>query len=400
MSNELVHSRTLVLEPQKGSPWADEMVLNPAIIQDPQSHRIHMLFRATGPWPQKQIPGHPLPYPIFLGYAFSEDGGKTWEADFSRPALAPALQYEYEDIYVNNGDHEKVVNYSNGCIEDPRLFFLEGECFVIVACRLMPPGPYWIHDEPSQCAPLWIKTEENPFGKAASENVTVNVLYKVDLALLSQKKYEEAFEYVIHLTDPEMGEDRDVVLFPEKLMINGKRKYVCLHRPFVPKNYPGINESLPSIFICSADNIKDLWNETATQTVLASPLFNWEGDRIGASTTPLRISDKEWLLCYHGKQDAVVGYTQSFMILEEKEDSFPVIKHRCSDRLMFAKEPWELPNRFKTPCVFITGLIKLGAELLISYGAADEKAGIARIPLDPLISFLRTFDAQGRKIRL
>ena len=156
MDMTLIHSRALVLEPRKGSPWADEMVLNPAIVEDPQTGRIHMLFRATGPWPQKRLPGRPLPYPIFLGHACSEDRGRSWKADFSRPALAPSLKYEIKDIYIRNAGGKTVVNHANGCIEDPRLFFLERQCYMTAACRLMPPGPYWIDDEPSQCAPEWI----------------------------------------------------------------------------------------------------------------------------------------------------------------------------------------------------------------------------------------------------
>ena len=145
MPVKFIHSRKLVLEPQKGSPWAEEMVLNPAVVEDPKTGRIHMMFRATGPWPSRQIPGRPMPYPIFLGYAYSDDNGTSWTPDFSRPALAPALNYEINDIYIRNCDGEKVVNHANGCIEDPRLFFLEGQCYVIVACRMMPPGPYWIN---------------------------------------------------------------------------------------------------------------------------------------------------------------------------------------------------------------------------------------------------------------
>jgi hypothetical protein len=92
-----------VLKPHPGIEWADTMVLNPAIIADPDPNypeRLHMLFRATGPWPCAQQPGKPLPYPIFLGYARSEDNGLTWDADFSHPALAPALATKAEDMYI------------------------------------------------------------------------------------------------------------------------------------------------------------------------------------------------------------------------------------------------------------------------------------------------------------
>jgi hypothetical protein len=118
----------------------------------------------------------------------------------------------------------------------------EGECYATTACRMFPPGPYWEHDEPTQCAPEWIFSEANPFGKAASKNVTVNVLFKVHLDYLAQKKYEQAFEYVTYLTDPRFGEDRDVLFFPERLEINGKQKIVMLHRPFQPSLYPCVKE--------------------------------------------------------------------------------------------------------------------------------------------------------------
>jgi len=397
MAKSLVHSRQLVLEPQPGSPWAEEMVLNPGIIRDPVTDRIHMLFRATGPWHEKQITGRPPPYPIFLGYAWSDDAGQTWSADFSRPALAPSLHYEIADIYIRNVDGEKVVNHANGCIEDPRLVMLDGQCFLVVACRMMPPGPYWIHDDPSQCAPAWIKTPANPFGRAASENVTVNVLYKVSLAHLVKNDYDKAFRYVRHLTDPQLGEDRDVVLFPEKLKVCGRKQFVCIHRPVNPRNYSFVTRDLPpSIMICASDDLQTIWNETGTQSIMASPLFPWEGNRIGASAPPLRISDHEWLLCYHGKQDDTAGYTQSFMILEEQANGLPRVKHRCSERLMFAQEPWEMPHKFKTPCVFVTGLIRLDDDtLMISYGAADERAAVARASYSALLKHVRMFDQAG-----
>ena len=46
-----------VLEPKEGCPWADTMVLNPAIVKDPETDVLHMLFRATGPWPEKNLRG-------------------------------------------------------------------------------------------------------------------------------------------------------------------------------------------------------------------------------------------------------------------------------------------------------------------------------------------------------
>ncbi len=115
------------LTPQPGCPWAETMVLNPAIVKDPDSNALHMLFRASGPYPgEKARPDCVEPYPIFLGYARSDDLGRTWAADFSRPALAPALEYEMDRIYAVDDEGRRVVNYANGCIEDPRIFIIEG----------------------------------------------------------------------------------------------------------------------------------------------------------------------------------------------------------------------------------------------------------------------------------
>jgi predicted GH43/DUF377 family glycosyl hydrolase len=390
--------RVFVMRANPDCPWASEMVLNPAVIEDPKSKRLHMLFRATGPFSNLQHAGQPAPYPISLGYAYSDDVGETWTIDFSKPCLFPALSQNLDEIYINSSQGKKVVNHANGCIEDPRLFFLDDECYMTVACRMFAPGPYWIKDDPIQCAPSWALTSEHPFGRAASENVTVTVLYKVDLASLSSGDYEGAFKYVCNLTDPFIGENRDVIVFPEKLSINGRKCYVALHRPWEISRYENLaSEKKPSIVMCYSDTLEGLAYETASQEVLARPLFEWEGNRIGASGPLVKISDTEWLLSYHGKQDATVGYTQSFMILETRDGSMPQVIHRCSERVMFPVEDWEMPGRFKTPVIFITGMVTVKDRLLIAYGAADERVGIAWFSLSNVISFTRQFNAVGER---
>jgi predicted GH43/DUF377 family glycosyl hydrolase len=72
------------------------MVLNPAVIEDPDTGRIHMLVRVSGPCPEKRLEGKPMPFPIFFSYAWSDDGGENFEFDFERPALSPTVEYEEE----------------------------------------------------------------------------------------------------------------------------------------------------------------------------------------------------------------------------------------------------------------------------------------------------------------
>lgn len=391
------------LSPKEGCIWADTMVLNPAIIKDLDSNTIHMLFRSTGPYPQKRMEGSPFdPFPIFLGYAWSEDLGETWNADFSRPALSPALEYDIDKVFITDDVGKKVPNFSNGCIEDPRIFEVEGELYISVACRLFPPGPYWIEDAVGGThtnVPEWSKSIDNPFGEAALKNNTVTVLFKFDLNKLKNKDYENAFVYVCNLTDGNIDDNRDVFLFPNKMKIDDKMQYVMLHRPHHPDKFEaGKSVKTPSIMLAAAEKIKDFPTEKATHKLLATQEFDWEEDRIGASFSPIKINEEEWLLAYHGKQLPNYGYTQSFMILKNKENSFPEIIHRCSERLMYASQDWELPDKFLCPCLFSTGGIIIDGTLIISYGAADQKVGISWVNFDELVAYVRNFDAKGNRI--
>lgn len=382
--------RKQLLAPVPGSDWAGEMVLNPAIIE--YGGAIHMLFRATGPYPQKQLPGKPAPYPIFLGYGVSTDGGVTFDFDLSRPALAPKLQYRPEDIKIQNDRGQWVTNYANGCIEDPRFFTLDGETYITCACRMFPPGSYWNTSDAGQCAPGWHNTAQNPYGRAAAENVTVNVLFRMDMEKLSIRDYDHAFSYVTHLNNPDFGEDRDLFFFPKR--IGGK--LTLLSRPHQPWNYAGVTAKKPSILISYGDTFEDFHTGNLTYTVLAEPTFDWESEKIGASTPPIELGDGEWLLNYHGVKDAQTGYTQSFMILSEQDGKITV-KHRCPERLIYAAEDFEQPRTFPIPCVFATGLIAYGGRLIMSYGAADQNVGILHVDTENLLQTVRQYDAFGKK---
>jgi beta-1,2-mannobiose phosphorylase / 1,2-beta-oligomannan phosphorylase len=402
MKPKFTYSKEPALSPKAGCDWADTMVLNPAIVKDDKTDVIHMLFRSTGPWAHKRMEGSPYdPYPIFFGYAKSEDLGKTWEADFSRPALAPALEYDEDKIYIIDDEGNRVPNYSNGCIEDPRIFEVEGQLYVSAACRMFPPGPYWLEGynvgTTHTNRPEWSKVEDNPFKKAASKNDTVTVLYKLDLEKLKIRDYDNAFTYVCNLTDANVDDNRDVFLFPERMMIDGKLQYILLHRPHNPENFKaGRGASKPSIMLAAAENIKDFATEKATHRLLAVQAFDWEEERVGASFAPIKINDQEWLLSYHGKQLPDYGYTQSFMILKNKANGFPEIVNRCSERLMYAQQKWELPDKFLCPCIFTTGGIVIGDTLIMSYGAADQNAGIAWVNFNELITYLRKFNSSGK----
>jgi predicted GH43/DUF377 family glycosyl hydrolase len=395
-----------ILKPVPGCSWADTMVLNPAVFKDKESDDLLMLFRASGPYAEKQLPGASCPpFPIFLGFAVSHDSGITWDADFSRPCLAPALEYEADKIKITNYRGETVTNYANGCVEDPRVFDLEGKTYLTVACRMFPPGPYFdrkceVYDRSRGNIPQWVYTSESPFGDEARKNPSITVLYEIDVPKLKKGDYEHAFTYICPLTNGNTADNRDAFLFPEKMMIDGRMQYVLLHRPFNPNEFDSkINTTLPSVMIGCADNLEDFAAGRSKDILLeAAGTFEWSANRVGASYPPIRISRREWLLPIHGKADTI-GYTQSFYILEERENCLPVITHRCSDRLMYPQQDWEMPDLFPDLCIFATGGIEVNGELIISYGAADQYCGISMVPMADLIEYVRSFNEKGVKVK-
>ena len=394
----ITYSKEPVLEPKEGCAWADTMVLNPALVLDEDGKTIHMLFRATGPWPSANLKGKSDPYPIFLGYAKSTDMGESFEADFERPALAPKLAYDEQDMYVINDKGEKVINYANGCIEDPRLFYIGAQLYLTVACRLFPPGPYWEGDKRKDNLPDWVMDPDSPVGVLARRNDTVTVLYKVDLKKLKEGSYEEAFSYVGPLTDGNLSDNRDVFFFPKRMNIGGAEKLVMFHRPERSYEFPtGESVKTPAIFLAAADEFEDFVTADATHKLLAKSEYDWEMERVGASFPPLDLGNGEWLVSYHGKELPNYGYTQSFMILKERDGDFPEIKHRMSERLIYARQKWELPDKFPCPCIFTTGAVVAGDELIMGYGAADQKIGIAKVNLKNLTDYVRRFDACGNR---
>ncbi len=370
--------------PKPGSPWADKMVLNPAMVADPDDpDTIHMLFRATGPYPEARLPGKPMPYPIFLGYAVSHDRGVSWDCDFTEPAFAPGCNYNLDEPpMVTDAFGRRMFNYANGAVEDPRLFYFEDELHLSVACRAFPPGPYWDHDDPLQCMPSGFEA----FGAAVAENYTVSLLYKVNLDALKKRDYANSFQFVTPLHEPDVSDNRDVVLFPRR--INGK--IICIHRPKWPWRYGFARDiKIPSIFMAAADSLGDFYSGKAAQEVYAVPQFEWEGNRIGASWAPLEIEPGLWLLPYHGKQDDKVGYTQSFMLLKENGQTFPEVIARPTGRMLYADQPWELEGDFTIPCLFTcSGVLRDDGTLLMGYGAADAKVGMVEVTLSKLISAL------------
>ena len=213
---------------------------------------------------------------------------------------------------------------------------------------------------------------------------------------------------------PKGADDRDVVLFPEK--INGK--YVMLHRPYSwtkkkvfekdgklhlkvkrkimewpIKEVPNYFPEKPSIWIAYSDNLKDWFGHK----VLIEP--NSRGlMKIGAGAPPLKTKDG-WLVLYHDVKRIVKDpkykswrgkvriceYRVRAALLDLKDPSKIIANPAQS--ILLPKEDYELDGDVPL-VVFLEGAIIKGDELFVYYGAADTTCCLATCKLNELMDFL------------
>jgi predicted GH43/DUF377 family glycosyl hydrolase len=184
-----------------------------------------------------------------------------------------------------------------------------------------------------------------------------------------------------HLCWPTPAEldDRDVILFPEK--VNGK--FALLRRPlqFVGPKY---GTAGPSIWICFSEDLKE-WSEPE---LVAKAEFAWEDNRIGASTPPIRTGEG-WLLFYHGVQDLDkatrrVEYRMGAMLLDGA-DPRKVIA-RCPAPLLQPETYYEKFGLYIPNVVFPTGAVVVNGIIHLYYGVCDTAIALATADLKSVVA--------------
>ena len=181
-------------------------------------------------------------------------------------------------------------------------------------------------------------------------------------------------------TPPEL-DDRDVILFPEK--IGGR--FALLRRPlnFVS---PDSSSGAPAIWICFSDDL-DTWSEPE---LIAEPQFPWEDGKIGGSTPPVRTEDG-WLVIYHGVENQHpptrrVVYRLGAMVLD-LDDPRKVLA-RTSDFIMEPEEYYEKFGLYIPNVIFPTGNVVKDGTLYLYYGVCDTAIALATVSLNELVNSL------------
>ena len=233
--------------------------------------------------------------------------------------------------------------------------------------------------------------------------------------LVSTKDFKD-FEVHGFITPP-LAEDKDVVLFPEKI----KGKYVMVHRPtnwikssvrkekeklkvkyggeFVDwleeMEIPDYFPEKPSIWIAFSNDLKNFKEDK----VLLEPAEDWESIKVGAGPPPLK-TEEGWLLIYHGVGELPknerkikrfdgriqnVIYRVGAALLDLKDPSYVIAKSTVpilqpeKEYEMFGDVPF---------VVFPTGAFVHEGKIYLFYGAADKVCCLAICELDELLNFL------------
>lgn len=162
------------------------------------------------------------------------------------------------------------------------------------------------------------------------------------------------------------SENKDVVLFPERIAGD----YVALHRP-----NPNSHFSPPQIWIARSPDLKH-WGR---HEPILRGLQPWEADRVGSGTPPI-LTAEGWLTLYHGseasKAAGTVGpYAAGGLLLDRKDPSRVLARSRTP--ILQPTTIYETQG-FVPNVVFPTGMLDVGDEWHVYYGAADTSVAMTR----------------------
>lgn len=168
-------------------------------------------------------------------------------------------------------------------------------------------------------------------------------------------------------------ENKDVTIFPEK--INGK--YMAFNRP-VPC---GIGN--PDIWIAESPDLVHWGNQKYFCGI--SETSSWENGRIGGGAVPFKTSEG-WVKIYHGA-DKDGRYCLGAFLLDLNDPSRVLAKTR--EPVLQPEADYEKYGFFNN-VVFTCGCVLEDNNVIIYYGAADDKICRADIKLCDLLEELGT----------
>ncbi|HUQ48660.1 MAG TPA: hypothetical protein VM053_10510 [Gemmatimonadaceae bacterium] len=168
------------------------------------------------------------------------------------------------------------------------------------------------------------------------------------------------------------GDNKNCVVFPEK--IDGQ--YVILHRP------------MPRIECVRVSSLEEAWPVKGA-TIMGPRPDSWRSSRVGAGSPPIRTRIG-WLFAFHGATEIREGnvYSMGWCVLDinapEKvlyvSDTPPLSPEAPYEIEMGLIPQLDHANFINgVQVVFAQGLVEIGEDLIVYYGAADVTIAGARV---------------------
>lgn len=179
------------------------------------------------------------------------------------------------------------------------------------------------------------------------------------------------------------GENKNCVVFPEK--IDGQ--YVVLHRP------------MPNIVCVRVSSLEDQWPVSGVTLIGPQP-NTWRSSRVGAGSPPIRTRIG-WLMAFHGATTIEEGnvYSMGWCVLDlDRPENVryvsdaPALAPEASYEIELGDIPQVDHANFITGVrvVFPQGLIEIGDNLIVYYGAGDVAVAAACVGKRELVDSIES----------
>lgn len=316
--------------------WRMATVFNPGVIYD--EGRFFMYERTAGTL---------RPFHCYIGMLESDDGVHFKHVK-DEPVFTPEM-----------------AGSPYGSVQDPRVVKIGDTYYMTYAFR-----PYaWNYHPTGLGVPEWSAPDFPRFSGKPEDNQSRSGI--------AVSKDRVRWEHLCWATPPEL-DDRDVILFPEKIA----GRYALLRRPLQYVG-PEYGTDIAGIWICFSEDLKT-WSEPE---LIAKPENQWESGRIGASTPPIR-TERGWLLLYHGVENLHpptqrVVYRVGAMILDLKDPRKVIARTR--NFIMEPETYYEKFGLYIPNVIFPTGSVVKDGLLHLYYGVCDTAIALATVPLDELV---------------
>jgi predicted GH43/DUF377 family glycosyl hydrolase len=330
---------------------------NPGVLLDDDG-RFYLYERAAGSL---------RPFCCYIGLLGSDDG-----VHFSHVSDQPVFTPE-------------MAGSKYGSVQDPRVAKIEGRYYMTYAYRPYAwsshPTGVGVPESHESTFPACLRPRPSRTAvRATSRRGRPDNMTRSGIAVSDDRVH---WHHHAWATPPDM-DDRDVILFPEK--VNGR--FALLRRPlqWVGPNY---GTDHPGIWLTFSDNL-ETWDPP---TLIARPEFAWEDNRIGGSTPPIK-TDAGWLVFYHGVETldpAVkrVCYRVGALLLD-LDDPTRVLA-RTPEPLMEPETYYERFGLYIPNVIFPTANVVKEGLVYLYYGVCDTAIALATVPLADIVErVLRT----------